>query len=90
MKLKDYRVRWEEVKSVVIRTDSPESAMELAMDFFYDKARTESQDCHEPFVDTTVDDEKVYLDPEYSDDDDIEYEPHCPFCADKLTIKEEA
>lgn len=70
MKLNNYRVRWEEVKSVVIRTDSPESAMELAMDYFYDMARTEQQDCHEPFVDTTVDDEKVYLDPEYDEDED--------------------
>ena len=87
MKLDNYRVRYEEVKSIVIRTDSPESAMELAMDYFYGFARTESQECEEPYIDETVDDEKVFIDPEYAEDDD---EPHCPFCADKLTITDEA
>ena len=65
MKLKNYRVRWEEVRSVLVRTDSPEAAMELAMDYFYDESRTEEQACFEPFEDTPVDDEQVYLDPDF-------------------------
>lgn len=62
--LKVYRVRREEVKSVLIMTDSPDGAMELANDYYYEKARTEVQECHEPYEDMPVDDEKIYLDPD--------------------------
>lgn len=58
--MKAYRVRWEEVKSILIETDSPDSAMELAMDYFYEKAKTERQECDEPYEDTPVDGEMIY------------------------------
>lgn len=90
MELQNYRVRWEEIRSILIRTDSPEAAMELAMDYFYDKSKTEEQGCFEPFVDTPVDDEKIYLDPEYAEGgDDYDYDPDCPVCAALLTAKED-
>lgn len=65
-KLKTYRVTIEEVKTILIHTDSPYGAVELATDYFYDKLRTVEQGVDEPFEDNTpVDGEKIYLDPDY-------------------------
>lgn len=38
-----YRVRWEEVKSLVVNAEDEEHARHLAYDFWYDKATLEEQ-----------------------------------------------
>ena len=64
--LKTYRVTIEEVKTILIHTDSPEGAVELATDYFYDKLRTLEQGVCEPVEDNVpVDGEKIYLDPDH-------------------------
>lgn len=71
--LKTYRVTIEEVKTILIRTDSPEGAMELATDYFYDKLRTVEQGVDEPVEDNVpVDGEKIYLDPDYDTSEEEE------------------
>lgn len=55
-----YRVKWEEIKSMVVEAENEESALEIALDFEYENATLEEQSVLDVMLGNPRDDEKVY------------------------------
>ena len=56
-----FRVRWEELKSVLVKADTQEEAEELALTYFYDSATLDDQNLLETITDSVaMDEEEVH------------------------------